>query len=260
MLVDTHIHLYAKEFESDRDDLINKAHSNGVELFLMPNISVETIPGMLELNDKFNFCLPMFGLHPCDVNESYISELDKIKEQLILHRNKTIAIGETGMDMYWDKTYLKEQTEAFTIQLEWCIEFNLPVVIHSRESLDLILDILEKKGNNKLSGVFHCFSGTVEQVDRINSLGFYFGIGGVVTFKNGGLDKLINKLPDDRLILETDGPYLAPAPFRGKRNEPIFLRNIAEKVAQLKGVSVQEIEDLTTNNAAKLFNLDIVNK
>jgi len=256
MLVDTHIHLYAKDFENDRDQLIANAKSSGIDMFLMPNISVETIPEMLALNASHNYCLPMFGLHPCDVTKSYESDLDKIKKQLILHRTKTVAIGETGIDMYWDKTLVTEQVAAFNIQLDWCSEFGLPVVIHSRDSMDLILDILENRKSDGLKGVFHCFSGTLEQINRINSLEFYFGIGGVVTFKNGGLDKVIDKIPEEKIILETDGPYLAPAPFRGKRNEPVYLRNIAEKVADLKGVSLEEIGYLTTKNSKRLFLLD----
>jgi TatD DNase family protein len=256
MIIDSHIHLYSEKYDQDRDELIKKALDDGIKMFLMPNIDTETAAPMLDLHTAYpNACFPMFGLHPCDVKDTFDTDLQYLHQKLKENREITVAVGETGIDLYWDKSYAKYQEEAFNRQLDWCIEFNLPVVIHSRDALDKVIEILEDRNNNNLRGVFHCFSGTVEQIERINKLDFYFGIGGVVTFKNGGLDKVLAAIPHNRIVLETDGPYLAPAPYRGKRNEPAFIRNIAIKVSELLSLPVEEMENITSENAINLFGL-----
>lgn len=256
MLIDTHIHLYSEEFEPDCDLLINKAIDSGIGKFLLPNIDSNSIPGMMDLCDRFKgHCYPMIGLHPCYVTEDYRNQLNLIKSELDKHKNRVIAIGEIGLDFYWDLKFKKEQEIAFREQVLWAHEMNLPIAIHSRNSTDEILKILNDLDLKNLKGVFHCFSGNINQADEIINLGFYFGIGGVVTFKNSGLDKIVADLPLQSILLETDGPYLAPTPFRGKRNEPSYINYIAEKVAAIKELPVDEISRITTFNATKLFNL-----
>jgi len=254
-LIDTHIHFYAGEYDADRDELLKSARQSGVQKLLLPNIDTDTLQGMLELcsnwSDTFK---PMFGLHPCSVKEDFEIQLQTIRESLMKHSN-AVAIGETGLDFYWDLTYKKEQEAAFRQQVDWAIEFDLPVVIHSRNATDELINILNEINNPLLRGVFHCFSGTPEQAAKILQLGFYLGIGGVVTFKNSGLDKIIPGLPLDRIVLETDGPYLAPVPYRGKRNEPGYLKLIADKVASLKGISLEAVAEATTKNASMLFKI-----
>lgn len=256
MLIDTHIHLYASQFDDDRDQLISEALSMGVEKFLMPNIDRSTMEPMMELVKQHDrVCYPMFGLHPCDVKPGFLKELKLIRNELKLNRDKVVAVGETGIDLHWDTTYENEQVEAFNIQLNWCMEFDLPVVIHSRKSVDLILSVLEKRKADGLRGVFHCFSGDREQIRRIIDLDLYFGIGGVLTFRNGGLDKVMEFIPRDRVILETDAPYLAPAPHRGKRNIPEYLTLVSEKLSDLWAVSAEEVASVTGTNANRLFDL-----
>ncbi len=256
MLIDTHIHLYASQFDDDRQQLITDAVSQGVQKFLMPNIDRSTIVPMMQLVEQHeNTCYPMFGLHPCDVKPGFLKELNGIKSELNRNREKVVAIGETGIDLHWDTTHENEQVEAFNIQLNWCMEYDLPVVIHSRKSVDLIISILEKRKADGLRGVFHCFSGDREQIERIKGLDFYFGIGGVVTFRNGGLDKVMDLIPRDRVILETDAPYLAPAPHRGKRNIPEYIILVAEKLGELWSVDPQEVISVTGVNAKRLFNI-----
>ena len=254
MLTDTHIHLYADEFDTDREQLIQDAVALGVSRFFLPNIDSTSVEGMFRLCEKLRgVCYPMMGLHPCSVDANYETELQSIRHQLETHRDSVIAIGETGLDYYWDLTYIAEQEKAFRVQAEWAMEFDLPIVIHSRNSTDALIKILADIGDTRLKGVFHCFSGNLEQAEAIIGLGFYLGIGGVVTFKNGGLDKIIPSLPMEKLVLETDGPYLAPAPHRGKRNVPEYLRLVAEKVAAVKGISLEEIARITSANANNLF-------
>ncbi|MEZ5057498.1 MAG: TatD family hydrolase [Saprospiraceae bacterium] len=254
MLIDTHTHLYSEQFNEDRGEMIQRALEAGVEKMLLPNIDRASIVGMMELEEKYpGKCFPMIGLHPCSVGAGYEEELAEMRQWL--EKRKFLAVGEIGIDLYWDKTFVQEQKDAFLRQTNWALEFNIPIVIHSRESIDLILDLLEPIASPKLKGVFHCFTGTLEQAERIMNLGFYMGIGGVLTFKNSGLDKVVEKLPLDRLILETDAPYLAPSPNRGKRNESSFLRLVAEKLSEVKQTSILEIEKVTTENAQKLFSL-----
>ena len=256
MITDTHIHLYAEEFDADRKQLIIQAQKAGVGKFLLPNIDGTSLEGMLLLCKEYpGVCFPMIGLHPCYIKEDYRAQLDLIQNALKEHRENVVAIGEIGLDFYWDLTFKKEQEIAFREQVSWSLEMNLPIAIHSRNSTEELITILNDIKSSKLQGVFHCFSGTAEQAVKIMDLGFYLGIGGVATFKNSGLDKILPEIPVERILLETDGPYLAPTPFRGKRNEPAYLKLIAEKVAEIKGISLEELGNVTSENALKLFKM-----
>ncbi|HMR42299.1 MAG TPA: TatD family hydrolase [Saprospiraceae bacterium] len=253
MLIDTHAHLYAAQFDEDRDEMMERAISAGVRKFFLPNIDSGSITGMLDLEKKYpGHCFAMMGLHPCSVNENYESELALVRSWL--EKRSFSAVGEIGIDLYWDKTFVEEQKDTFLRQVTWAQEFDLPIVIHSRESIDLILDLLENLANkNKLRGVFHCFTGDENQAQRIMDLGFYMGIGGVLTFKKSGLDEVVKKLPMERLVLETDAPYLAPTPHRGSRNESFYIKLIAEKLAAVKLLSPEEVARITSQNAENLF-------
>ncbi|MDP1802757.1 MAG: TatD family hydrolase [Bacteroidota bacterium] len=252
MIIDTHTHLYAEEFNADRAALIQKAISNGVHKFFLPNIDSTSIDGMHQLEIDFpENCFAMMGLHPCSVNATVEAELAIVKSWL--EKRKYKAVGEIGIDLYWDKTFLKEQQYAFKTQIEWALHYNYPIIIHCREAFDEIYEVLVSF--NKLpKAIFHCFSGNAEQAQKILALGnFKLGIGGVLTFKNSGLDKAIENVGLEHLVLETDAPYLAPVPFRGKRNEPSYLLEIAKKLAELKNVSMSEVESITTKNAQFIF-------
>lgn len=251
-LVDTHCHLYATEFEQDREAMIHRAIDVGVTWMLLPNIDMESISGMWSLVDRYpQFCKPMMGLHPCSVKPDFQSILDKMKSEFATR--KYIGVGETGIDLYWDTTYKTQQIEAFEQQIEWAREFNLPVIIHSRESLDLTIDIISSHQDGSLRGIFHCFGGDYEQIKRIDALGFKVGIGGVVTFKKGGLAELLPQIPLKMMVLETDAPYLAPVPFRGKRNEPSYLTVIANKIAETLGIAINEVSRITSENAEAVY-------
>lgn len=252
MFIDTHTHLYAEEFDADRYSRIQEAISKSVHKFYMPNVDSSTIESLLQVEIHFpEYCLPMMGLHPCSVNENFKEELGIVKQWL--DRRRFAAIGEIGMDLYWDKTFVKEQELAFREQIYWALEYNYTIVIHSRNAFDHIFSIL--KSYEKLpKGIFHCFNGDIIQAHKILSLGdFKLGIGGVVTFKNSGLDKVIEQLDMQHLVLETDAPYLAPVPFRGKRNDSSYIPLIAKKVAELKQISVEEVAAITTQNALDIF-------
>jgi TatD DNase family protein len=251
--VDTHTHLYAKEFDSDRDRLINEAITAGITKFFLPNIDSASVEGMLALQKAYpEHCYPMMGLHPCSVKADYLEELTKLKAEL--DRGKFVAVGEIGIDLYWDKTFFPQQQEAFKTQCQWAFERDLPIVIHTRSSFDETFALLDNMVHRP-KGVFHCFSGNAEQAQHAIDLGFMLGIGGVVTFKNAGVDKLIADIDLQHIVLETDAPYLAPVPHRGKRNEPDYLLLVAEKIATLKGISMEEVADITTANALRLFKL-----
>jgi TatD DNase family protein len=253
LIIDTHTHLYAEEFKSDRVALIQKAIHNGITRFYLPNIDSASIDIMLALEKQFpEHCFAMMGLHPSHVNASVEKELSVVKAWL--EKRKFLAIGEIGMDLYWDKSFLKEQELAFRTQIDWALAYNYPVSIHCREAFDELYDILTSC-KTLPRAVFHCFSGNREQAEKIITLGnFKLGIGGVVTFKNAGLDKVVESIGLEHLVLETDAPYLAPVPYRGKRNEPAHLLEIAGKVAHLKNVSVDEVSRVTTQNAQFIFN------
>ena len=254
--IDTHSHLYSSQFDEDRTQAINNAISSGVSTILFPNISSEYTKGMLELCDEFpENCFPMMGLHPCDVNEDNIeAELLHVEQELA--KGKYIAVGEIGLDLYWDKTKLKIQEKAFIHQIELAKKNKLPIAIHVRDSFAEAIEIIEKLNDENLRGVFHCFTGSVEDAQKVINLGnFYLGIGGVLTFKNSGLDKTIAAIELQNLILETDAPYLAPTPFRGKRNESKYIVNIADKLAEVHQIEIEDVAKITTLNAKKLFGL-----
>ena len=252
MFIDTHTHLYSEEFNNDRTAMIDQAIAKGVTKFYLPNIDSESIAGMFQLEEQYpTNCFPMMGLHPCSVKETYMEELAIVKQWL--DKRRFSAIGEIGIDLYWDKTFIKEQEFAFRQQIDWALKFNYTIVIHCRNAFDEIYSILTSY--QKLpKAIFHCFSGNAEQAKLITDLkNFKLGIGGVVTFKNSGLDKVVEQTELQHLVLETDAPYLAPVPYRGKRNESAYIPLIAEKIAQIKGISIEEVALATTKNALEIF-------
>ena len=255
MFIDTHTHLFSDSFDKDIDDVINRAIQSGVELFLLPNIDLNSIPLMHNLESKYpNNCFAMMGLHPCSIDEKWEQNLKVVKQNLF--SREYIAIGEIGVDLYWDKKYIEEQIEAFKVQVEWAKKLEKPIVIHARDSLTEIFNVLDIMDDDKLSGVFHCFSGTLDDAMKINSYNnFKLGIGGVITYKNSNLDSIIENISLDELILETDSPYLSPTPYRGKRNESSYLLHIAEKLAEIYNLPLSEIERRTTETAKQLFKL-----
>jgi TatD DNase family protein len=250
-LIDTHAHIYLQEFDSDRDDCIKRASEAGVDSILMPAIDSTTHEAMLLTESTYTQCLAMIGLHPCSVNETFEKELAIVREYL--QRRKFCAIGEIGLDFYWDKTYTDQQFQCFHAQVELALQYDIPIAIHSRNATDECIEVIRQYP--ALKGVFHCFSGTYEQAVSLMDTHFMMGIGGVATFKNGGLDKILEKTGIERVILETDAPYLAPVPFRGKRNEPSYTRLVAEKLADITGLSLDQVAEITTENARQLFKL-----
>ena len=254
-LIDTHCHLYLKEFDEDRDQLVFAAIHSGIDKILMPNVDVSTIDRLLKLCDKYpDFAYPMMGLHPTSVGNNYAAELGKIESALKIR--PYCAIGEIGIDLYWDKTYLKEQKLVFEEQLQWSIDLKLPVAIHTRDAFPEVLDSIHKVGKDKLEGVFHSFSGTTDDLAEIKKLsGFKLGINGVVTFKNSGLAEVISQATIDDILLETDAPYLSPVPYRGKRNEPAFVWETTKKVAAIYKLPFEQVAEMTRKNALKLFKM-----
>lgn len=255
MLIDTHTHLYSSQFDQDREEVIQQSINNGVNKFLLPNIDKSSVQGMLLLQQKFPLnCYAMMGLHPCSVDQNWEQELEEIKT--LLQQERIVAIGEIGIDLYWDKTYVEQQKEAFTRQISWAKEMNLPIVIHARDSFSEIYSVLDQVNDERLKGVFHCFTGSAEDVSKIQSYGgFKFGIGGVLTFKKSGLDEVVKNIPIEEILLETDAPYLAPTPHRGKRNESTYLPLIASKLSDIFEISEQEVARITSQNAMELFRL-----
>lgn len=252
--IDTHTHLFSKQFNADRDEVVQRAIAAGVGLMLLPNIDVESLQGMYELSKEFpQNCLPMIGLHPTEVNADYEKELEKIENQF--GKYDFIAIGETGLDYYWDTTFKEQQKASFQKQIDWAKEKKLPLAIHTRNSFDDAIEMILTAKNTDLNGVFHCFSGSLADAEKVMSAGFYMGIGGVATFKNGGLAEILTDIPMEYLVLETDSPYLAPVPYRGKRNESAYIPLIAQKLAEIKNTSIEEVAEITTQNAKKLFHL-----
>lgn len=251
-LIDTHCHLYLKEFKSDINEILERAKTQHVQKFYLPAIDNEYHNFMFDLELKFpKLFFPMMGLHPCSVKNNYKEEL-LIVENWINTRN-FVAIGEIGLDFYWDKTFVKEQIESFTNQMQWALERKWPIVIHSRNSMDECIELVKPFSDKGLKGIFHCFSGNEKQAKDIIDLNFYLGIGGVLTYKNAGLKELMNKIDLKHIVLETDSPYLAPIPFRGKRNESSYIKIIAECLAEVKNVSLEEVATITTANAEKIF-------
>jgi TatD DNase family protein len=250
--IDTHAHIYSDEFKPDREDMLARSEAAGIGKIYMPNVDHASIDGMMELEvkDPLRY-ISMMGLHPCSVKKDFEKELYIVEQWLA--KRKFAAVGEIGTDLFWDKTFWEQQKEAFKIQVSWAKKYQLPIVIHCRESMNETIDLLEPLLDGKLTGVFHCFTGSAEQAKKITSMGFYLGLGGVTTFKNGGLDKVIPDLDLNYIVLETDSPYLAPVPNRGKRNEPAYIPIIAQRVADLRQMPLTEVQKITTTNALKLL-------
>ena len=252
-IIETHAHIYDETYLEDRDQMLEKAFSAGVSQIWMPNCAAETIQGMMALAEQYPAqCFPMIGLHPCYVKEDFEKELAIVEEWL--NKYQFIAIGEIGMDLYWDKTFVKQQEEAFLYQCQLAKKHNLWIDIHSRNAFWETVALIEKNADPNLKGIFHCFTGTLEEAQKAIELGFLLGIGGVATFKNGGLDKILPNIDLTSIVLETDAPYLAPVPYRGKRNEPSYLTVIAQKVADMMACSIEAVIEQTTKNAINLCN------
>ncbi len=251
-MIDTHSHIYSSKFSEDLSEMLSRAFQAGVERVYMPNIDMESIDGMMKLaGDYPDRCFPMMGLHPCSVQEDYMSVLEQMRP--LFDKHQFVAVGEMGTDLYWDKSFFKHQQEAFRIQCEWALDLALPIVIHCRDSFWETVEMLKDFKSRGIRGVFHCFTGGKAEADAAIDLGFYLGIGGVATFKNGGLDKVLPEINLEHLLLETDAPYLAPVPHRGKRNEPAYTSLIAERLAAIKGVDRSLVIAETTKNAMNLF-------
>ncbi|MBN2639363.1 MAG: TatD family hydrolase [Bacteroidales bacterium] len=249
---DTHTHLYVEEFDEDRQQIVQKAIDDGVTKMLLPNIDSATLTNMMTLvkgNPKN--CFPMMGLHPTSVNDNFQDELALVKKELAT--KNYFGVGEIGIDLYWDETFREQQVEAFRRQLKWAKEYKLSVSIHTRNSFELTLNLVKQELTDDLKGVFHCFTGSPEDAKKVMDTGFKMGIGGILTFKNSGLDKVVNQIPMEHLVLETDAPYLTPVPFRGKRNQSAYLIYIAEKLAAIQTMRIEEVAEITTNTADQLF-------
>ncbi len=254
MLIDTHSHIFLDEFSHDIDEVIQRAFDNGVKKIILPNVDGSSIKSMLDLADAYpDICYPLVGLHPTSVKEDYEDELKQIA--FWLKKQQFIGIGEIGIDLYWDTTFLEEQKTVFRQQLKWAKEYLLPVVIHVRDSFDETIEVLVQELDENLTGVFHSFTGNIEQARQVTEMGFKIGVNGIVTFKNAGVDKVIREINLEHLLLETDSPYLAPVPFRGKRNESAYLIHILEKVADLHEIPAEEVAAITMRNAEKLFKI-----
>ena len=253
-LIDTHAHIYLEEFVSDLAEIVGRAKEKGVDRILLPAIDSTTHTAMLELEERHSgLFISMMGLHPCSVKENYPDELRIIEDNL--SRRKFAAVGEIGLDFFWDVSFKNQQYEAFNRQVEWALHYDMPIAIHSRNATDECIEVVKNHQKGKLRGVFHCFSGTLEQAQQVIDAGFYLGIGGVLTYKNAGLDKVIREIDPGHIILETDAPYLTPVPFRGKRNESSYLTYILQKLADLQETNIEIIAAVTTKNAEKLFAL-----
>lgn len=254
ILTDTHVHLYSEDFAEDRDQLIKEAIQSDIKRFFIPAIDSTYVSAMYDLEKNFpeNVFL-MAGLHPTHVKDNFEAELALIEKQF--SERKFYAVGEIGVDLYWDKSTLKIQQEAFRRQIQLAKKYKLPIVIHCRDAFDEVFEVLETEKGDDLFGIFHCFTGNIEQAKQALSYNMKLGIGGVVTFKNGKIDKFLNEIPLENIVLETDGPYLAPAPLRGKRNNPVYLRNVAEKVAEIYDLDLAEIARITTQNSKDIFGI-----
>lgn len=257
MYIDTHAHLYAPEFDQDRAEMIQRALDAGIKKMYLPNIDQHSIEGMLQLEKEYpDVCIPMMGLHPCYVKENYKEELEVIKTWL--DKRPFCAIGEIGIDLYWDKTFFKQQVEAFRTQINWAKDLGIPIIIHARESIDEILEVVEEENDDRLKGIFHCFSGNTEHAKRTIALGgFLIGVGGTLTFKNSGkmLREVVEQVELEHIVLETDAPYLSPVPHRGKRNESSYIPLVVEQLSKIKNCSQEEIGEITTKNAEKLLSI-----
>jgi TatD DNase family protein len=253
-LIDTHTHIYLPEFDSDRDEVVNRAMGNGIVKLLLPNIDIHSVNPMLSAEARYpGICYPMAGLHPTSVKEDYTDQLEKLEE--LWSERDFIAIGEIGIDLYWDKSFIKEQMYALRRQMAFALRRGVPVVIHSRESFPEVFAILDEFEGTGLKGVLHAFTGTAPDAERAIRMGFMLGIGGIVTFKNSGLDKIVKSVGPENLILETDSPYLAPVPYRGKRNESSYVCIVNKKIAEILGMKEEEVAAITYTNSTRLFNL-----
>ena len=256
MVIDTHTHLYLKEFAADIDDVINRAKNLKINNFFLPAIDSSHTEAMISLKNAYPEIMHMMaGLHPCSVKDNYLDELSHVEN--VLKNHPVVAIGEIGIDLYWDKSTLNIQKKAFASQIRLAKDLNLPIVIHCRNAFDEIFEVLEKEKSEKLRGIFHCFSGNYEQALKAISFNMKLGIGGVVTFKNGKIDKFLKKIPLDNLVLETDSPYLAPPPFRGKRNESSYLSIIIDKLTEVYEIPAEKIIEITSTNAIELFKIKV---
>ena len=254
MLIDTHSHIYSTDIIHDRDEVIQRAYSSDVRKIILPNIDSSSVKNLLDMVDTYpHICFPLMGLHPTSVNNDYQEELQVV--EYWLKKRKFYGIGEIGIDLFWETSFLEEQTHAFRFQLELARQYELPVVVHVRDSFEEVYKVLLEMKDEKLTGVFHSFTGTLEQAQLIIAIGFKIGVGGIVTFKKSGLDQVISQIDPSHLILETDSPYLTPVPFRGKRNESSYLVYIAQKIADLHQMTLGEIAKITTENARKLFGI-----
>ena len=252
--IDTHAHLYSDAFDEDRDIMMERAFSLGIDTIALPAIDSGSTDAMYKLEKQYPKNIHvMMGLHPTSVKENYLDEIAHVKKQL--EQRRFCAIGEIGVDLYWDNTFIKEQVDAFRIQIRLAKEYGLPIAIHCRDAFDEIFDVLEEEKGEELYGVFHCFTGTKEQALRAISYNMKLGIGGVVTFKNGKIDQFLNEIGIENLVLETDAPYLSPVPFRGKRNESSYLKLVAEKIAEIYGLPIEEVARITTLNAKRTLGI-----
>lgn len=252
VFTDTHTHLYDGRFDGDRASAVQRCLDAGITKMYLPNCDSSTIDPMLEMADRWPaHCIPMMGVHPCYIKEDFRKELDTAAAWL--EKRPFAAIGEIGLDYYWDKTFVAEQKEAFNIQMDWALHYGLPIVIHTRESMQDGIDMVSAKQNGNLRGIFHCFGGSAEEAQQITALGFYLGIGGVVTYKNSTLPEVLRAISLDHIVLETDAPYLTPVPHRGKRNESAYLPLIGTKIAEIKNCSVEEVAAITSRNAERIF-------
>ncbi len=255
-MIDSHAHIYLPEFDEDRNEVIKRAKQAGITRVMMPDIDSTTTEAMLKVHQLHPaFCFPMTGLHPGSVKENFEDELALIEKNLHQADIKYYGIGECGLDYFWDKTFLSQQKTAFEFQIQLAKQYRLPIIIHSREAIDDCIEMIEKHKDDNLQGVFHCFTGNPEQLERIIQQDFMIGIGGVATFKNGGLDKILEPQHVRSIILETDAPYLAPVPFRGKRNEPFYLTHIISRLSEITKSAMEDIKKITDENCIKLFNL-----
>jgi TatD DNase family protein len=254
VLTDTHTHLYYETDAVKRAELMQRCTQNDISRLFLPNVDAASVPLMFELLEAYpGNCYPMLGLHPCSVKDNWEEELAVI--QPALHQHKIYAIGEIGIDLYWDKTFLTGQIQAFKLQIKWAKALKLPIVIHCRDAFDEVYQVLLDEQGENLRGIFHCFTGTLEQAEKVTALGFYLGIGGVITYKNAGLDKILPQIDLKHVVLETDSPYLTPVPYRGKPNESSYLIYVAQKVADLYQISVEQVAEITTENSKKIFGI-----
>jgi TatD DNase family protein len=251
-LIDTHCHLYVSAFEEDIDEIIRRAQTAGVVRFYLPSIDIESEKALLNLEKRYpEICYAMQGLHPCSVKTDVENALKHVVQNL--HRRRFAAVGEIGLDFYWDRSFEKEQYMAFHQQIEWALQFDLPIVIHSRDSIEQTISVVREHQNGKLRGIFHCFSDGEKEANEIVDLGFYLGIGGPLTYKNSRLPEVLKNIGLENIVLETDAPYLPPVPFRGKRNESSYIIYVAQKMAEIKKISLEEVASITTENALKIF-------